>query len=226
MRVLIVEDEHKIANSIKKGLEQEGIAADAVYDGNSGFDMAVGEKYDVMILDILLPDINGLELTKKLREQNIQTPILLLTALGQLENKVKGLNSGADDYLVKPFAFAELLARVKALGRRSSEDRGTVLTCQDLVLNTVSYQVTRDGREINLSRKEFALLEYLMRHMNMIVNKDQIISNLWNYDADVLPNTVEVYMGYLRNKIDRKFPGKTALLKTFRGFGYKISDKQ
>lgn len=213
MKVLIIEDEHKIANSIKKGVEQESMAADAVYDGNSGFDMAVAENYDVIILDIMLPDLNGLELTKKLRETNIQTPILLLTALGQVEDKVKGLNTGADDYLVKPFAFSELLARIRALARRSTDNAGTILACNDLTLNTITFEVKRDKSKIQLSRKEFSLLEYLLRHQNTIVSKDQIIRSLWNYDAEVLPNTVEVFMGYLRNKIDRKFLQKKTVIE-------------
>ena len=223
MRILIVEDEHKIANSIKKGLGQESYAVDVAYDGSLGYDLASTEDYDVIVLDLLLPEMPGLEICKKLRQEKIHTPILILTAKGQLEDKVKGLNTGADDYLVKPFAFEELLARIRALIRRPKAANGTVLTFEDLSLNTLTYEVKRGDKEIRLSGKEFSLLEYLLRHPRRIFTKEQIISHVWNYDADILPNTVEVYIGYLRNKIDRPFPEKPALIQTVRGFGYKIS---
>jgi len=222
MRILVVEDEHKIANSIKKGLEQESYAVDVAYTGIDGFDLGISEDYDLIILDILLPGMNGIEVCRKLREQNRQVPILMLTAKGQISDKVEGLNSGADDYLTKPFAFGELLARVRALIRRPHGNTGTALSVDDLSLNTVSYEVKRDGAQIQLSNKEFALLEYLLRHPNQILNKEQIIGHVWNYDADILPNTVEVYIGYLRNKIDKPFPKKPNLIHTIRGFGYKI----
>ncbi len=223
MRILVIEDEHKIANSIKKGLEQESFAVDVAYNGTDGFDLAASEDYDVIILDLMLPDMDGLEICKKLRkEENIHTPILMLTAKGRLNDKVEGLNAGADDYLVKPFAFAELLARIKALLRRPKDSVGTILSIKDLFLNTITYEVKRGDKEIKLSRQEFALLEYLLRHKNKILTKKQIINNLWDYDADVLPNTVEVYIGYLRNKIDRPFPKSPTLIHTLRGFGYKL----
>ena len=224
MKVLVVEDEHKVANAIKKGLEQEAFAVDITYNGNAGFDLAVGERYDTIILDLMLPGMDGVTLCKKLREQNIHTPILMLTAKGQLEDKVRGLNSGADDYLVKPFAFAELLARIRALARRPNGSIGTILKLADLTLNTVNYEVKRTGKSIKLSRKEFALLEYLLRHPGRVVTKDQIMEGVWDYEADILPNTVEVYIGYLRTKIDRAFPGKKPLIQTVRGFGYKIAN--
>ena len=222
MKVLIVEDEHKIANSIKKGLKQESYAVDIAYDGIKGYDLASTENYDVIVLDLMLPGMDGVEICKKLRAENIHTSILILTAKGELDNKVEGLNSGADDYLVKPFAFAELLARMKALARRPKDSLGTILRLEDLTLNTVTYEVKRSEKDIKLSRKEFALLEYLMRHPNVVLTKDQIIANVWNYDADILLNTVEVYIGYLRDKIDRPFKNKPALIHTARGFGYKI----
>ena len=225
MRVLVIEDEHKIANSIKKGLEQESFAVDVAFEGSSGYDLASTEDYDLIILDILLPGINGLEICKKLRSQNIHTPILMLTAKGQVSDKVEGLNSGADDYLVKPFAFEELLARSKALTRRPKDSIGSLLIFEDLSLDTLKLEVKRDGKVINLSNKEFALLEYLLRHKNQILKKEQIISHVWDYDADVLPNTVEVYIGYLRGKIDKPFPGKPSLIQTVRGFGYRLGGK-
>jgi DNA-binding response OmpR family regulator len=227
MRVLVVEDEHKIANSIKKGLEQESYAVDVAFDGEQGFDLAATEDYDAIILDLMLPKMDGMELCQKLRkEENIHTPILMLTAKGQLDDKINGLNAGADDYLVKPFAFAELLARIKALTRRPKQTLNLLLTINDLSLNTLNFEVNRAGKNIKLSKKEFALLEYLLRHKGKILTKEQIINHVWNYDADVLPNTVEVYIGYLRNKIDRPFKGKPRLIHTVRGFGYKINKKE
>ncbi len=223
MRILVVEDEHKIAGSIKKGLEQESFAVDLAYTGNEGYDLASSENYDLLILDVMLPEMTGVEICAKLRKENIHTPILMLTAKGQVADKVEGLNSGADDYLTKPFAFEELLARVKALGRRPKNSTGSIYSVSDLSLNTLTYEVKRGEKKIKLSAKEFSLLEYLMRNANQVVSKDQIIEHVWDYDADVLPNTVEVFVGYLRNKIDKGF--SKPLLQTVRGFGYKISNE-
>lgn len=222
MRILVVEDEHKIANSLKKGLEQEHYAVDVAYDGSSGFDLAASEEYDIIILDRLLPGIDGAEICNKLREKQIHTPILLLTAKGQIADRVEGLNAGADDYLTKPFAFEELLARVKALTRRPKELIASVLEVGDLSLNTMTYDVKRGGKPIYLSSKEFSLLEYLMRHANKVITKDQIINHVWDYEANILPNTVEVYIKLLRNKVDKPFKNNKALIQTIRGFGYKI----
>lgn len=217
MRILVVEDEHKIAASIRKGLEQEAFAVDTAFTGDDGYDLASSENYDLIILDVMMPGLNGVEICKKLREENVHTPILMLTARGQLSDKVEGLNSGADDYLTKPFAFEELLARVKALSRRPKNSTGSTYKVADLTLNTLTYEVKRDGKQINLSSKEFSLLEYLMRNAGQVLSKDQIIEHVWDYDADVLPNTVEVFVGYLRSKL-----GKPDLIQTVRGFGYKI----
>lgn len=227
MRILVVEDEHKIANSIKRGLEQELFAVDVAYDGEEGYDLASSEDYDLIILDLMLPKMDGVAICKKLRKGSIHTPILILTAKGQIGDKVEGLDAGADDYLTKPFSFEELLARIRALIRRPkktlNEELRINLPAQagNLELNTTAYEVKRGGKIIPLSNKEFSLLEYLMRHPNQILTKDQIISHVWNYEADILPNTVEVYIGYLRGKIGKD------LIKTRRGFGYKIcSTKQ
>lgn len=222
MKILIVEDEHKIANLLKQGFEQERFTVDVAYDGTSGFDYASTEPYDVIVLDRLLPGINGLEICKKLREQGNHTPILMLTAKVQVSDRVEGLNSGADDYLTKPFAFEELLARVKALARRPKATMSNVLQVDDLSLNIDTYEIRRGKEQITLSSKEFALLEYLMRHQNKTLTKEQIINHVWSYDANILPNTVEVFIGYIRNKIDRPFKDKKNLLHTVRGFGYKI----
>lgn len=222
MRILVVEDEHKIANSIRKGLEQEHYAVDVAYEGIEGYDLASSEEYDTIILDRLLPGLDGIALCKRLREKRIHTPILLLTAKGQINDKVEGLNAGADDYLVKPFAFEELLARVKALVRRPKDMLESVLTIDDLQVNTLTYEVKRGDISIALSNKEFSLLEYLLRHVNKVVTKEQIINHVWNYDANILPNTVEVYIKHLRNKIDKPFINKKKLIHTVRGFGYKI----
>jgi DNA-binding response OmpR family regulator len=223
MRILVVEDEHRIAGNIKKGLEQERYAVDVAYDGTSGFDMADSEEYDLLILDLMLPGMDGLSITKKLREKNNHTPILVLTAKGQIQDKVEGLDSGADDYLTKPFSFEELLARIRALARRPAVTLSTALTVGDLQLDPVSFEVKRGEHNIPLSSKEFSLLEYLMRHQGQIVTKEQIINHVWDYDADVLPNTVEVYIRNLRNKIDLPYKNSEQLIKTVRGFGYRIS---
>lgn len=222
MRILVVEDEHKIANSIKKGLEQESYAVDIAFTGTDGYDLASTEDYDLIILDLLLPGMDGIKFCKKLREKNIHTPILILTAKGQIVDKVEGLDAGADDYLTKPFAFEELLARVRALTRRPTNSTGTVLKVENLTLDTINFEVKRSSQKIQLSNKEFALLEYLLRHPNQTLTKNQIISHVWDYDADILPNTVEVYIGYLRNKIDKPFKKNPSLIHTVRGFGYKV----
>ncbi|MBI4064935.1 response regulator transcription factor [Candidatus Gottesmanbacteria bacterium] len=222
MRILIVEDEQRIANAIKKGLTQESFAVDVAYSGEKGFDLASSESYDAIILDRLLPGIDGVTICQTLRSQNNHTPILILTAKGELRDRVEGLNAGADDYLVKPFAFEELLARIRALTRRPKKSYDVVLKVGDLSFDSSRYEVKRGKKSIKLSAKEFALLEYLMRHPGQIITKDQIIEHVWSYDADILPNTIEVYIGYLRNKIDRSFPKFPPLIHTARGFGYKI----
>ena len=218
MRILVVEDEHKIANSIKRGFEQETWATDVAYDGEEGYDMASSEEYDVIVLDLMLPKLSGMEICKKLRSEEIHTPILMLTARGELADKVGGLNSGADDYLVKPFAFEELLARVKALSRRPKETKNEELKTKNLTLNTNTFDVKVDNKNIELSRKEFALLEYLMRNAGRVVSKENIIAHVWDYESDILPNTVEVFIGYLRDKIGKD------VIKTMRGFGYKVEN--
>jgi len=224
MRILVIEDEYRIANAIKKGLRQESFAVDTAFNGNDGYDLASVEDYDLIILDLMLPGMDGIEVCKKLRNRGVQTPVLMLTAKSRVDDRVKGLNSGADDYLVKPFAFEELLARIRALIRRPKNKLDEILILDDLSLNTLTYEVKRSGRKINLTKKEYALLEYLLRNTGRIISKEQIINHVWDYDADILPNTVEVYIGYLRNKIDKPFKNSTPMVHTVRGFGYRLGE--
>lgn len=222
MRILIVEDDHEIADSIKKGLEQASYVVDVSYDGLTGYDFASSEQYDVIILDWLLPGLSGIEICNKLRKSEIHTPILILTSRGLIEDKVEGFETGADDYLVKPFAFVELLARIKALIRRPTEVLPTILKVDSLTLVTSTHEVKRDNNAILLTQTEFRLLEYLMTHAKRAVSKQELISHVWNYDADILPNTVETYIGYLRTKIDKPF--NKPLIHTIKGLGYKIGN--
>lgn len=221
MRILVIEDETKIARAIKDGLEQEYYAVDVAHDGESGLNTALNDGYDLIILDIMLPKMDGFEVCRKLREAADQTPILMLTAKDQDRDVVQGLNTGADDYLAKPFAFDVLLARVKALLRRPHDDLGEVLEAADLTMNTISKEVQRAGRPIKLSAKEYALLEYLLRNEGRVLSKNNIITHVWDFDADILPNTVEVFIAYLRAKVDKPFKSPE-LIHTVRGFGYRL----
>jgi DNA-binding response OmpR family regulator len=226
MRILIVEDEHKIANAIKKGLEQESYAVDVVYDGDEGLDFALTDDYDLVILDRMIPgESDGLQILRAMRESKIHTPVIFVTAKDRVQDRVEGLNAGADDYLIKPFAFEELLARVRALLRRPQDNLETILEYEDLSLDPIKFKVKRNNKTIDLTTKEFALLEYLMRNPDRIVTKENIITHVWDYDADILLNTVEVYMGYLRSKVDKPFSGPE-LLHTKRGFGYYFGVKR
>lgn len=225
MRILIIEDEHKIANAVKQGLEQQSYAVDVAYDGDDGLMMATTEDYDLIILDRMLPgSIDGIGILKSLRKEKIHTPVLLLTAKDKILDKAEGLNAGADDYLVKPFAFVELIARVRALLRRPRQTVPTSLTYKDIMLDPENFVVERKGKQIELTTKEFALLEYLIRNPEKILTKDVIMRHVWDYDADILPNTVEVYIGYLRSKIDKPF-SSPPLINTKRGFGYYFGVK-
>lgn len=222
MKILVVEDEKRVAQYIKKGLEIKSYVVDTAYDGQQGLDLALSEDYDLVILDWMLPHFSGQTVLKKIRGAEKHTPVLMLTAKTGAENVVKGLDNGADDYLSKPFAFDELLARVRALIRRRRQPIETVLSADNLTLNTTTYKVKRDGQEINLSKREFALLEFLLRHSGQVFSKEDLAEKVWSFDSDILPNTVQVYIGYLRKKIDKPFKDSPELIKTVRGFGYRL----
>lgn len=223
MRILILEDEVKLANAIKRALETQKYAVDVAYTGTDGFDLAVGEEFDLIILDILLPGIDGIEICKKLREEGIHTPVLMLTAKGQVKDKVTGLDVGADDYVVKPFSFEELFARVRALIRRPKRAQDRILKVKDLEVDPIAFKVKRRDKTISLSTKEFSLLEYLIRNKNVVVSREQIVAHVWNYDSDILPTTVEVHIKHLRDKIDAPFD--TKVIRTVHGRGYTIEDE-
>ena len=218
MRILIVEDEKKVAAFIKKGLEEETYAVDIASDGEEGFHLGEQNQYDLIILDLMLPKINGLDILSGLRAQKIDTPILLLTAKDSVEDKVEGLNQGADDYLTKPFAFSELLARIRVLLRRGKAESKTTLEISDLTLNLVSHKVSRRNEEIELTGKEYSLLEYFMRNQEKVLTRTMIAEHVWDYNFDTFTNVIDVYVNHLRKKIDKNFSNK--LLHTLRGVGY------
>lgn len=224
MRILIIEDEPKVGRSLKKGLEQEGFAVDLSIDFNDGTGMARTEDYDLWIVDRMLPGGEGLDIVRRMREEGKEerknTPAIMLTAKGQITDRVDGLQSGADDYLVKPFAFEELLARVQSLLRRPKKLLPDVIKLGELTVDIPERRALVKGEPVDLSRTEFALLEYLVRNKEKTLNKDSIIAHVWDYDADILPNTVEVYIGYLRHKIEKPLGKK--IIHTRRGFGYEI----
>lgn len=220
MKILIIEDDKEISEALKEGLEDEAYAVDTCLDGDEGYRTAMAEEYDLIILDVMLPSMNGFEVCQKLRAEKNKTPILMLTARGQSQDVVRGLDFGADDYLAKPFNFEVLLAHMRAILRRPNQKLEEVLRVGDLTLDPNTKQVTRAGDEIKLTTKEYAVLEYLMRNEGKVLSKEKIISNVWDFDADVLPNNVELFIMFLRKKIDK--PYKTKLIQTVPGFGYKI----
>jgi DNA-binding response OmpR family regulator len=224
MRILVVEDEHRIGTAIKKGLEQERYAVDIAETGNEALDFAHSEEYDVIILDLMIPEVDGVTFCKTLRKHGNHTPILILTARDQLNDKVIGLDAGADDYMTKPFSFEELLARIRALLRRPQPFQSNILSIADLSLNPNTYQVLRDKQNIQLTSKEFSLLQYMMTHGQQILTKEKIMAHVWDYDADILPNTVEVTIRNLRKKVDQPFVNKPQLIHTIRGYGYKLGE--
>lgn len=224
MKLLLIEDEPKIARAVRMGFEQERAVVEVCHDGEQGLASALADEYDVIVLDRMLPGgMDGTEICQKIRSAGKHTPIIMLTAKSQIRDRVAGLNAGADDYLTKPFSFEELLARVRALLRRPHDTMTSVLTVKDLSLDTISYEVKRSRKPIKLSQTEYALLEYMMRNSGRVLSKTNIINHVWDFDSDILPNTVEAYIGYLRAKIDKAFPKKPPLIETVRGFGYKIS---
>jgi len=221
MRILLVEDEPQIADFIARGLSEDGHSVDIARDGEEALEWPSAADFDIIILDVMLPSIDGIEVCRTLRGQGLRMPILMLTARDAVEDRVRGLDSGADDYLIKPFAFAELLARVRALSRREPALLGTKLEVGDLVMDTATRHVTRAGAELELTAKEFALLEYLMRHPNQVLSRTVIAEHIWNYDFDNVTNVIDVHVKNLRKKIDEGFEGK--LIQTVRGAGYRLS---
>lgn len=220
MRILVVEDEKKLASFIKKGLEEEGYAVDVASDGAEGFAMALDRVHDLILLDILLPKMDGLHLLQELRKEKVTTPVLLLTVQATIEDKVLGLDSGADDYLTKPFSFQELVARVRALLRRRTEAEPAVLQVADLTLDPARRIVSRGGEQIDLTPREFTLLHYFMRNPGRVLTRTMIAEHVWNYDFDTMTNTIDVYVNYLRKKIDAGRESK--LIHTVRGVGYVL----
>lgn len=225
MNILVIEEEHKIANALKRGLEQESHTIDLAYDGDKGLHLATQETYDLVIVDRVLTDkYDGLEIVKRMRQRAIHIPVLLLTPRNGVKDRMNGLDAGADELLAKPFAFEELLAKVRALLRRpGAKTEDSLLTYLDITLDPINFNATRASKQINLTHKEFALLEFFMRNPGKLLSKDMLIQHVWDYNADVLPNTVEVYVGYLRNKIEKPFKAKS-LIKTRRGFGYVFGE--
>jgi DNA-binding response OmpR family regulator len=222
MRILVVEDEKKVASFIKKGLQQEGYAADTVYDGQEAIQNATTFDYDLVILDLMLPRRSGLDVLREIRSKKTTLPVLVLTAKGALEDKVAGLDAGADDYLIKPFAFAELSARIRALLRRGAQEN-TRLRIADLEMDTAARQVRRAGQVIDLKMKEYALLEFLLRNANRAVTRTMIVEHVWDIHFDSVSNVVDVHINSLRNKIDKGF--QPPLIHTVRGVGYMLSDR-
>jgi heavy metal response regulator len=220
MRILVIEDEVKIAQFIKRGLKEEGYAVDVANDGEQGHFLLSSNEYDAIILDLMLPKIDGLTLCRTIRKEGNQTPIIMLTAKDTVKDKVKGLDSGADDYLPKPFAFEELLARVRVVLRKKDSRVQTQLKVDNLVLDLLTHKVTRDNREIDLTVKEYALLEYLMRNAGNIVTRTMISEHVWDINFDTFTNVIDVYINYLRNKIDSGF--ETKMIQTVRGKGYLL----
>ena len=222
MRILIVEDEKKVSAFIKKGLEEETYAVDIAPDGEEGLLLGEQNQYDLIILDLMLPKIDGLEVLSTLRGRKIKTPILLLTAKDSIEDKVTGLNQGADDYLTKPFAFSELLARIRVLLRRGKADVQTTLEIADLTLDLVSHKVIRENHDIELTGKEYSLLEYFLRNQGKVLTRTMIAEHVWDYNFDTFTNVIDVYVNHLRKKIDKNYSQK--LLHTLRGVGYIMKE--
>lgn len=223
MRVLIIEDEKMLADSMKRGLMDEHYAIDLFYNGKDGYEQALSEEYDLILLDIMLPDMDGVSLCRELRAKKIYTPILMLTAKDTIEDKIIGLDSGADDYMVKPFSFEELLARMRSLLRRSTVKSPT-LQIDSLSLDPSTHLVKRNGISIDLTGKEYALLEYFMHHPGHILTREQIIAHVWDYSEDLMSNIIDVLIKRLREKIDKAFPDQKPLFTTIRGLGYKLED--
>ncbi len=223
MRILVVEDEKKVASFIKKGMEEEGFTVDLAHDGEEGVLKATSSSYDLILMDIMMPKKDGLTAIKEIREENISTPILCLTAKDTVDDIVTGLDSGSDGYLTKPFAFAELIARSQALIRRKNTDRGAELFFADLRLDPVSHKVWRSDNELDLTSKEYGLLEYFMQNPNQVLTRTMIAEHVWDYTFDSFTNIIDVYVNYLRKKVDQNYDKK--LIRTVRGVGYTLKEE-
>ncbi len=220
MRILIVEDNPKMALAVQKGLTEHGFAADASHTGYEGEELAAGGAYDLILLDLMLPDRDGIEVCRNLRRRKIATPVIMLTALSAMEEKIDGLDAGADDYITKPFQFEELLARIRAILRRGEASESRILRCEDLELDLYTRHATRGDMHFELSNKEFALLEYLMRNQNRVLSRIQIGEKVWDMNFEPSSNVIDVYVSALRRKVDRGFD--TQLIHTIKGAGYRF----
>lgn len=223
MRILVVEDEKKLANFIKHGLEEERYIVEVAHNGEQGLEMAMNNEYDAILLDVMLPGRDGFSILQELRKAGIKVPIMMLTARGATEDRVMGLDLGADDYLPKPFSFEELAARLRSILRRSGPEKTTKLQCGDLILDTVTHFAYRGGKEIELTTKEYALLEYLMRNKNRIVSRSNILQHVWRHSFDPESNIIDVYIKRLREKIEFD-PSQPQLIQSIRGVGYRIRE--
>jgi len=220
MRILVVEDEHRLADLLRRALEHELHTVHLAYDGLDGLERAAADAFDLIVLDVMLPKLDGFEVCRRLRNGGVSTPVLMLTARDAVADRVEGLDAGADDYLTKPFAIAELLARVRALARRGPSAAPEVLRISDVTLDPTRHTVRRAGMHVDLTRTEFALLEYFMRHPGQVLTRQQIMDHVWGYDYETLTNVVDIYIHYLRKKLEEGFSGK--LIRTVRGVGYSI----
>ncbi len=223
MKILIVEDEKKVASFIKKGLEEEYYAVDTALDGKEGLKLITSEEYDLIIMDVMIPFIDGVSLLKDIRKRDVLTPVLMLTVRDSVKDKIEGLDAGADDYLTKPFAFEELLARIRSLLRRTGPSKSTKLTVADLELDLQSHRVSRGDKEIILTPKEYSILEYLMRNVNKVVSRTKLIEHVYDYHFDTETNIIDVYINKVRSKVDTNFD--TQLIYTIRGIGYIIKEQ-
>jgi len=224
MKILVVEDEQKVANFLQKGLKEEQYVVDVAYDGPEGESLALENDYDLILLDVMMPGKDGVQVLESLRAKQIDTPVIMLTAKDMVVDKLKGFEAGCDDYIPKPFSFEELLARIRAVLRRRSQSASNILKFADLTLDLISHKVNRNGKDIELTAKEYSLMEYFMRNPNRVLTRTMITQHVWDYNFDSFTNVIDVYVNYLRNKVDRGFSQK--LIHTVRGVGYILREEK